>query len=161
MRTTRGTAGLAVTVLTGALLLGSCGRGVDGPDPSTEVTPVTSAGGSVTSLEVTPAADDARCAVPSVELLRTQDTAFEGTVTEVGDGSATLDVDTWYAGEDETDRVRVSTPSQEIVDLLLAVDFQEGGTYLVSASDGQVSLCGLSAVKDELLTGLYDEAWPR
>ena len=97
--------------------------------------------------------------MPSVELLRTQDTAFEGTVTEVGDGSATLDVDTWYAGEDETERVRVSTPSQEIVDLLLAVDFQEGGTYLVSASDGQVSLCGFSAVKDELLTGLYDEAY--
>lgn len=158
MRTTRGTAGLAVTVLTGALLLGACGRDVDGPDPATEVTPVTSGGGSVTSLEATPAEGDVRCAVPSVELLRTQDTAFEGTVTDVGDGTATLEVDTWYAGE-EAEQVRVSTPSREIVDLLLAVDFQEGGTYLVSASEGQVSLCGLSAEKDDLLTGLYEEAY--
>ena len=39
------------------------------------------------------------------------------------------------------------------------VDFQEGGTYLVSASDGEVSLCGLSAEKDDLLAGLYDEAY--
>lgn len=157
MRTTRGTAGLAVTVLT-ALVLGACGGEVDGPDPSTEVTEVTSAGGSVTALEATPPEGDVRCAVPSVDLLRTQDTAFEGTVTEVGEGTATLEVDTWYAGE-ETEQVRVSAPSREIVDLLLAVDFQEGGTYLVSASDGQVSLCGLSAEKDDLLTGLYDEAY--
>jgi hypothetical protein len=157
MRTTGRTAGLATTALGCVLLLGACGQDVDGPDPSTEVTPVTSAGGSVTSLEATPS--DARCAVPSVELLRTQDTAFEGTVTDVGEGTATLDVEQWYAGE-ETEQVRVSTPSQEIVDLLLAVDFQEGGTYLVSATDGQVSLCGLSAEKDELITRLYDEAWP-
>lgn len=158
MRTTRGAAGIAVTVLAGALLLGGCGRDVDGPDPSTEVTPVTSAGGSVTSLEVTPIGDGVRCAAPSVELLQTQDTAFEGTVTEVGDGEATLEVDTWYVGEG-TEQVRVSTPSREIVDLLLAVDFQEGSTYLVSASDGQVSLCGLSAEKDELLTDLYEKAY--
>ncbi|WP_457207723.1 hypothetical protein [Nocardioides sp. P5_C9_2] len=159
MRTTRGIAGLAVTVLTGAVLLAGCGQDVDGPDPSTEVTPVTSGGGSVTSLEVTPTGEGARCAMPSVELLRAQDAAFEGTVTEVGEGTATLDVDQWYTGDDETDQVRVSTPSREIVDLLLAVDFQQGDTYLVSASDGQVSLCGLSAAKDELLSGLYDEAY--
>ncbi|KRF35165.1 hypothetical protein [Nocardioides sp. Soil805] len=159
MRTIRGTAGLAATVLTGALLLAGCGQGVDGPDPSTEVTPVTSDGGSVTSLEAAPTGEGVRCAVPSVESLRAQDTAFEGTVTEVGDGTATLDVDRWYAGDEETDQVRVSSSSREIVDLLLAVDFQEGGTYLVSATDGEVSLCGLSAAKDELLSGLYDEAF--
>jgi hypothetical protein len=158
MRTTGRTTALATTALGAVLLLGACGQDVDGPDPSTEVTPVAPAdGGKVTSLEATPS--DARCAVPSVELLRTQDTAFEGTVTEVGEGSATLDVEKWYAGE-ETEQVRVSTPSREIVDLLLAVDFQEGGTYLVSATDGQVSLCGLSAEKDELISGLYAEAWP-
>lgn len=159
MRTFRGTAGLAATMVAGVLLLAGCGQGVDGPDPSTEVTPVTSGGGSVTSLEATPTGDGVRCAVPSVESLRAQDTAFEGTVTEVADGTAMLDVDRWYAGDDETDQVRVSTPSREIVDLLLAVDFQQGDTYLVSATDGQVSLCGLSAAKDELLTGLYDEAY--
>jgi hypothetical protein len=159
MRTIGRTAGLATSALGAVLLLGACGQDVDGPDPATEVTPVAPAdgGGSVTALEATPS--DARCAVPSVELLRTQDTAFEGTVTEVGEGTATLDVERWYAGE-ETEQVRVSTPSREIVDLLLAVDFQEGGTYLVSATDGQVSLCGLSAEKDELISRLYDEAWP-
>jgi hypothetical protein len=157
MRMTRGTAGLTVTVLSGALLLAGCGRGIDGPDPRTESTPIASSGASVTSLEANPS--DARCAVPSVAALRTQDTAFEGTVTEVGDGTATLDVDRWYAGEDRTEQVKVSTPSREIVDLLLAVDFQEGDTYLVSATDGQVSLCGLSAPKDELLTGLYEKAY--
>jgi hypothetical protein len=157
MRTRARTAGLTVTVLAGAVLLVGCGQGIDGPDPSTEATQVSSSGASVTSLEATPS--DARCAVPSVEALRTQDTAFEGTVTEVGDGTATLDVDRWYAGDDETEQVRVTTPSREIVDLLLAVDFQQGDTYLVSATDGQVSLCGLSAPKDELLTGLYEKAY--
>jgi hypothetical protein len=158
MRMTRGTAGLTVTVLSAAVLLAGCGRGIDGPDPRTESTPIASSGASVTSLEANPS--DARCAVPSVEALRTQDTAFEGTVTRVGDdGTATLDVDRWYAGEDRTKQVKVTTASREIVDLLLAVDFQEGDTYLVSASDGQVSLCGLSAAKDPLLAGLYEKAY--
>ena len=42
---------------------------------------------------------------------------------------------------------------------MLAVDFQQGQTYLVSSLDGQVSVCGLSGPKDDLLAELYQQAY--
>ncbi len=155
------TRGSLVAVLASLLLLGACG---DDPDSETQIDRDSSAsepdsGDSITELAAA-AQPDGRCAPPSAELLRTQDTAFEGTVTEVGEGAATLDVVAWFVG-DATDRVVVSTPTQEIDDPLeLAVDFEEGGSYLVSATAGQVSLCGLSAEKDDRLAELFAEAYP-
>ena len=99
-----------------------------------------------------------RCMVPNAGLLQTQDLAFEGTVTGVEDGTATLAVDEWFKGEGG-DTVTVAAPSRQLRDLLIAVDFQEGRTYLVSARDGTVSLCGLTAEKDERLAALYGEAY--
>lgn len=100
----------------------------------------------------------AKCAVPSAEILRTQEIAFEGTVTEVADGTATLEVEEWFRGEG-TDTVVVETPSQQLQDLLLAVNFQEGRTYLVSATDGQVTLCGFTAEKGAPLDQVYADAF--
>jgi hypothetical protein len=100
----------------------------------------------------------AKCAVPSAQILRTFDTAFAGTVTSVDDGTATLSVDEWYAG-DEAATVTVTAPSKDLQDLLMAVDFEEGRSYLVSATRGRVTLCGFTAETSPRLQGLYDEAF--
>lgn len=146
-----------------ALALAGCGS--DGSDSAAQgsADEASSAQGAddtasgVTELSVA-SAGTARCAMPTPELLAGFDTAFEGTVTSVEDGTATLSVDTWYAGAG-TDTVTVTAPSQEMQDLLLAVDFEEGTTYLVSASDGDVSLCGYTAEQDDELQELYETAF--
>ena len=101
-----------------------------------------------------------KCAMPSAETLSTFDTAFSGTVTSVDDGTATLEVDQWYAG-DEAATVTVESPSKDLQDLLMAVDFEEGMTYLVSATDTRVTLCGFTAEQTPELQAMYAEAFPQ
>ncbi len=100
----------------------------------------------------------AKCAMPSAETLATFDTAFAGTVTALDGGTATLSVDQWYAG-DEADTVTVESPSKDLEDLLLAVDFEEGKSYLVSATDTRVTLCGFTAEQNPELEAMYAEAF--
>ena len=100
-----------------------------------------------------------KCAMPSAEILSTFDTAFEGTVTSVDGGTATLEVAQWYAGGDAS-TVTVEAPSKALEDLLMAVDFQEGRTYLVSADNDRVTLCGFTAETSPELEALYVEAYP-
>jgi hypothetical protein len=100
----------------------------------------------------------AKCAMPSTETLSTFDTAFSGTVTSLDGGTATLEVDQWYAG-DEAATVTVESPSADLQDLLMAVDFQEGKTYLVSATDTRVTLCGFTAEQTPELQAMYAEAF--
>ena len=99
-----------------------------------------------------------KCAMPSAETLATFDTAFAGTVTSVEGGTATLSVDEWYAG-DEAATVTVQAPDEDLQALLLAVDFEEGRRYLVSADGDRVSLCGYSAEATPEVQALYDEAF--
>lgn len=150
----------AAAVLLTALLAGcgsdnSSNEGNDG-----KAAPASSESATAgTSLElIVPAAQAGRCMVPNVENLTAQDTAFEGVVTAVADGAATLDVTDSFKGEDVATAV-VAAPSQVLQDLLVAVDFEVGQTYLVSSLDGQVSLCGLSGPKDEQLSALYQQAY--
>ena len=100
----------------------------------------------------------AKCAMPSAETLSTFDTAFSGTVTSLDGGTATLEVDQWYAG-DEAATVTVESPSSDLQDLLMAVDFEEGKTYLVSATDTRVTLCGFTAEQTPELQAMYAEAF--
>ena len=102
----------------------------------------------------------AKCAMPSAETLSTFDTAFSGTVTSLDGGTATMEVDQWYAG-DEAATVTVESPSKDLQDLLMAVDFQEGKTYLVSATDTRVTLCGFTAEQTPELQAMYAEAFPQ
>lgn len=102
----------------------------------------------------------AKCAMPSAETLATFDTAFSGTVTSIDGGTATLEVDQWYAGE-EASTVTVESPSKDLQDLLMAVDFEEGKSYLVSATDTRVTLCGFTAEETPELEALYAEAFPQ
>jgi hypothetical protein len=99
-----------------------------------------------------------KCAMPSAETLATFDTAFAGTVTSIDGGTATLEVDQWYAGE-EASTVTVDAPGDDLQDLLMAVDFQEGASYLVSADGDRVSLCGFSGEQSPELEALYAEAF--
>ncbi|MCW2833280.1 MAG: hypothetical protein JWN68_1233 [Nocardioides sp.] len=135
-------------------LLGGCG-GAD--DTAADAPGAKETAEASTELTLPP--DSAgRCMPPSVENLRVQDTAFEGTVTAMTEQEATLEVSRTYAGTPASS-VTVSVPGKDMSDLILAVDFQQGQTYLISSLDGQVSVCGLSGPKDALLEGLYQDAY--
>ena len=94
----------------------------------------------------------------SAETLAQQTVAFDGTVTTLADGAVTLSVGHWYAGG-PTDLVRVQAPEEELQELVGAVKFKQGGRYLVSATDGQVTVCGFSAPYSADLAALYDQAF--
>ena len=129
-----------------AVVLSGCGSEDDPAatsDPTTSESPSASASDEPVVLTAD-GSNAGKCAMPSAEVLSTFDTAFEGTVTSVDGGAATLEVDQWYAGGDAS-TVTVEAPSKALEDLLMAVDFQEGQTYLVSADGDRVTLCGFTA----------------
>ncbi len=145
------------------LLLALAGCGEEGNPTDREDSPAeqssdTGDAGAGTLALTADGSTAGKCAVPSAETLATFDTAFEGTVTSMDDGTATLSVDEWYAG-DEASTVTVVAPSKALEDLLMAVDFQEGRTYLVSADGDRVTLCGFTAETSPELEALYAEAF--
>jgi hypothetical protein len=146
-------AAAAVLIIAGVGVFAIVGR----DDPAAP--PTASDDRTVTELSApSPAAYSARCMVPTAETLAQQDVAFDGTVTTLADGMVTLTVGHWYAG-DPTDLVRVQAPPAELQALVGAVEFEQGGRYLVSATNGQVSVCGLSAPYSGDLAGLYEQAF--
>ena len=139
--------------------LAACGADEDAGSSADEPAPQAPSDAAGDTLALT--ADGsaaAKCKVPSADTLATFDTAFAGTVTSLDGGTATLSVDQWYAG-DEAATVTVESPSKELEDLLMAVDFQEGKSYLVSATDDRVTLCGFTAEESPELQAMYDEAY--
>ena len=148
--------------------LTACGADDDGAERASDDTSASPAGTATSE----PGADDAgtlaltadgaaaaKCAVPIPDTLATFDTAFAGTVTALDGGTATLSVDEWYAGGDGAETVTVTSPSEQLQDLLLAVDFEEGRSYLVSADGDRVTLCGYSGEESPEMQTLYDEAF--
>ena len=113
---------------------------------------------TVTTLAVPPGVGAGKCAVPSAEMLAGHGLAFDGVVDDISDGMVTLTPTMFYAGE-PTDRVRVSAPPEVLQQLLLSVRFEVGQRYLVSADDGQVSVCGYSGPWSEQLEQLFVEAF--
>jgi hypothetical protein len=83
------------------------------------------------------------CLVYDPASLDIADVAFGGTVTEVTDGSVTVDVDTWFRGADEADVVTITVP-EGFSPALDGIEFVAGARYLVTASAGTVLGCGLS-----------------
>ena len=100
----------------------------------------------------------AKCAVPTAELLGNQETAFDGTVSAIADGTVTLDVTEWYRGG-PADQVTVDAPPTDMQALVGAADFKAGQRYLVSANDGFVTVCGFTAAYSDDLAALYAEAF--
>ena len=152
---------LPALAISAAVLAGCGGADTEDGDRPDASTAQESSNEETTLVGLTlPPVEAGRCMPPSVENLRAQDMAFEGTVTALDEGgTATLQVSTMYAGE-PFDNVRIAVPTMDLSDLILAVDLREGETYLISSLDGEVSACGLSGPKDALLDALYQEAYP-
>jgi len=146
-----------------AAVLVIAGVGVFGVRALTGDDPAPTAGGSdpssVTQLDLPATGGDAKCMLPNAEALAGADVAFDGTVTAIDGDRVTLTPTTWYAGT-PTDVVEVTAPSDEMADVASGVEFRSGDRYLVSASDGQVSLCGFSAAYSDDLAAIYAEAFP-
>jgi hypothetical protein len=151
---------LPAAAVAALVLLPGCAadEGASTPEPTASESPTGTTSTDTVALTADASAPG-KCAMPSAEVLSTFDTAFEGTVTSVEGGTATLEVDQWYAGGDAP-TVTVESPSRSLEDLLLAVDFQEGETYLVSADGDRVTLCGFTAETTPELVALYAEAFP-
>lgn len=116
---------------------------------------------TVTQLQAPPAGAAGKCMVPNAAVLGGMDTAFSGTVTAMASGLVTLHVDHWYAGT-PTDSVQVAAPAATDLQALIgAVEFHEGGRYLVSSRDGRVAVCGMSAPYGADLAALYARAFPQ
>lgn len=147
-------AAAATLIIAGVGLFAVLGHDDDPAAPPTAADDKT-----VTELTApSPQAYAAKCMVPNAEILSRQQVAVDATITTIADGVVTLTVDEWYAG-DPTDLVRVQAPADEMQELVGAVSFQEGGRYLVSASDGRVTVCGFSAPWSEDLAALYQQAF--
>ena len=162
MNTSRLRSALVVPVLVLAIGgLAACGGDDSAENGSEDTTSSSDAGSGTASDTLALTADPAaagKCAVPSAEVLATFDTAFAGTVTSLEDGTATLEVDEWYAG-DEASTVTVQSPTKDLADLLMAVEFEQGKSYLVSADGDRVTLCGFTAEQGPELQAMYDEAF--
>jgi hypothetical protein len=149
-------AAAAVVIIAGVGAFAFMNRGQDSG------TPVASPPDAATTTQLhAPAAGatTGRCLPPSADVLSGAKVAFDGTVEGIEGDLVTLRATHWYAGQ-PTDLVTVKGPSEELQQLLVAVDFQDGGRYLVAASNGdRVLVCGLSAQFSPQLEGLYSKAF--
>jgi hypothetical protein len=100
-----------------------------------------------------------RCAAPSAEVIAATDTAFQGTVTAINGSTVTLQTTSVFHGQ-VGQTVEVTAPAG-LGPLVRSVHFAVGGSYLVSASKGQVALCGFSGRATGNLASLYTQAFPR
>jgi hypothetical protein len=126
---------------------------VPAADPGERSTP------TVTTLAVPASVGAGKCAVPSAEILAQHSLAFDGVVDGITDGVVTLSPTMFYAGV-PTDLVQVQAPPEALQELILSVRFEVGQRYLVSATDGQVSVCGFSGPWSPDLEQLFVEAFP-
>ena len=124
---------------------------------------VPAAGGptTVTRLQApAPAAYQARCMVPTAPMIAQQSVAFAGTVEAISGDVVTLRPTHFYAGT-PTDLVKVQAPpAADLQALVQAVHFKQGERYLVSATRGEVTICGFSAPWSPELAGVYAQAFP-
>ncbi|TDD56850.1 hypothetical protein E1263_25050 [Kribbella antibiotica] len=98
-----------------------------------------------------------KCRAPEVADFKDLKVAFEGQVTAIKGDLVTLKVAHWYSGG-PAESVEVESKPLEVV--LYHVDFTVGGSYLVSAANGQVSICGHSGPSDPELRKLFEAAYP-
>ena len=137
---------------TGVLAAGVAGALLAGCNPS---------GGSEDPLELTMPDTGgalASCLPLTAEYLAEMSPAFAGTVTDVGDDTVSMRVDRWYAGSGP-DEVALEIPPGAHAALIGEIDFREGGSYLITAVDGTVNLCGYSGEATAELQALFDAAF--
>lgn len=130
---------LTLVVAGGAIF----GLGSDDPAPL-----VLSAGGS-DSL--------ASCLPFDVAILEGMSPAFGGTVVELTDSVATLEVDRWFTGGD-AEVVEINyTPGFEA--LIGTPSMEVGQRYLITATDGVVNGCGYSGVASAEYEAAFEQAF--
>ena len=95
----------------------------------------------------------ASCLVFDVETLADMSPAFGGTVIELSDSVATIEVDRWYTGGDAEIVEIQYTPGFEA--LIGTPTLEVGQRYLITATDGVVNGCGYSG----LATADYEAAF--
>jgi hypothetical protein len=126
---------------------------VSAPDPNAPLA------GQTTQL--TAKVPDGKCvAEPTAAMLAGYDQAFEGTVTSIEGDTVTLEATEVYQGE-VGETVEVKAPQAPFQAMIQQVQFQVGGTYLVSTFDGAVSMCGFSGPASGSLQKLFTEAFVR
>ena len=154
-------AAAAVVIIAGVGVFAVMNQTQDSGSPAAGPEPTAStSAASTTELRAPGAgATSGRCLPPSADALSGAEVAFDGTVEEIEGDLVTLRTTRWYAGS-STDVVTVRGPSEDLQALLAAVDFQDGGRYLVAAAaDGRVMVCGFSAEYSPRLERLYDQAF--
>ena len=98
------------------------------------------------------------CLRVSPEALAALPVALAGTVTAVDPAEVRLDVTRWYRGGD-AGTVVLGNADARLQALLGTPDFSVGQDYLVSASGGSISVCGLTGPASPELQAAYDEAF--
>ena len=142
-------AAAAVAVLGGAGAASVALLGDDDPSPSGGSLELALPGGDPLAMS---------CIPVEARFLRDMPVAFAGTATAVADGEVRLDVTRWYTGGDAGTVVLRTGPDVQQL-LLGATDFRVGEDYLVSATDGTVSVCGYTGPASAELQAVYDEAY--
>jgi hypothetical protein len=148
-------AAAAVLIAGAAFALVARGTGTDPADTPVAGAP---AAQSTTRLTLPAARAGARCPVVDAALLRGRDLAVDAKVRDIAGDRVTLVPRTFYTGR-PTDLVVVRAGRADPAGLDGAVEFRAGERYLVSANDGRVSVCGLSAPWSQHLADLYAEAF--
>jgi hypothetical protein len=154
-------AAAAVVIIAGVGVFAVMNQTQDSGSPAAGPEPTDSTSAASTTELRAPGAGaiSGRCLPPSADALSGAEVAFDGTVEEIEGDLVTLRTTRWYAGS-STDLVTVRGPSEDLQALLAAVDFQDGGRYLVAAAaDGRVMVCGFSAPYSPRLERLYDQAF--
>lgn len=111
-------------------------------------------------LELTAGAHDAlaSCMQFDVATLAAMPVAFEGTVVAVEGDVVTLDVATWFTGGD-AEQVRITAPAG-LEALIGGISFEQGESYLVTATDGTVNYCGYSGPSTPEYRAAFEQAFP-
>lgn len=99
----------------------------------------------------------ASCLVFDVETLGDMSPAFGGTVVELTESVATLEVDRWFTGGDaETVEIQF-TPGFEA--LIGTPTLEVGQRYLITATDGVVNGCGYSGIATADYEAAFEQAF--
>lgn len=99
----------------------------------------------------------ASCLPFDVAILEGMSPAFGGTVVELTDSVATLEVDRWFTGGD-AEVVEINyTPSFEA--LIGTPSLEVGQRYLITATDGVVNGCGYSGVATAEYEAAFEQAF--
>lgn len=116
-------------------------------------------GSSAPPLELALTPDDAiaSCLQFDVAILAGMPVAFEGTVTGIEGETVTLSVDRWFKGGEASEVNLISSAGS--VALIGGVNFEMGGQYLITATDGTVNACGFSAASTPEMRAAFEQAF--